>query len=209
VPAQTIRHWGRRSGWFGWARGCKQLLTFEQAADRPKTLAASPVIAASVVQNTRAGHQREPNATGRRGARASAAHADLGAIARCDPGWGHGMPAAEAFAQLVADEEPARGAGSEALQALHRGPHASSIRARATTRPKQKRLAIANALLRVQEEFSGPQHAERAAAAAAAIVDRRWGSRRGLTRGRGGQGLGLEAGCRSMACGTIVPVDSG
>ena len=57
VPAQTIKHWGRCSGWFGWGR-LQRWLTSEQGADRPTIAAGSPVITASVVRCSRPASKR-------------------------------------------------------------------------------------------------------------------------------------------------------
>ncbi len=113
-------------------------LTSEQGTDQPTTQADAPVIAASVVQNARAGHQSEPNAAGRKGRVSSAAHSDLGAIA--------GVILAGATAcrlrrpllswwrmknRLVAP-------GVKLARPHHPRPHASSIRAPMTARPSKK-----------------------------------------------------------------------
>ena len=115
-------------------------LTSEQGADRSTTQAAVPAIGANVVQNTLAGHQSEPNATGRKGRVSSAAHSDLGAIAGVIL---VGATACRLRRPLLSwwrmKSRPAA-PGLKLARPHHPKPHASSIRARVTARPSKKAM---------------------------------------------------------------------
>lgn len=116
-------------------------LTYEQGEDGPTTEAAVPVIAASVVLNARAGHQSETSATGRKGCVSSAAHSDLGAVAGVIL---VGATACRLRKPLLKwwrmKNRLAAPALKQLARPLHRGPHASSVRARATARPGKKAM---------------------------------------------------------------------